>query len=86
MTVHLEWREVRRTQWSEPRPPAPNGSCPGGTDYFTAVWKQATWPQDGSQYAGITYEDEMTWIGPEPGFAHAVVSHSQYPAPEEGSR
>lgn len=82
MAGQLEWKEVRRAEWSAPRPPAPNGSCPPGTDYFTAVDRQATWPQDGSKYAGITYEDHMVWIGPEPGFQHTVVAHSQYPAKE----
>ena len=78
----MEWREVRRAEWSQPRPPAPNGSTRGGTDYWQAVYEQSTWPQDGSTFAGITYEQEWVRIGPEPGFYPVIVRHSNYPAKE----
>jgi hypothetical protein len=79
----LDWQEVKTEQWSAPRPPAPNGSVSGGTDYFEAAYERVTWPDDGSIYAGITYEQKWVRIGPEPGFYPVVVSHSQYPAPAE---
>lgn len=75
--------EVRRVSWSEPRPPAPNGSTVGGIDYYTAVYERYTWPQDGSIYAGKTYETKWIWIGPSPDYMHVVVSHSNYPVKEQ---
>src|SRR5215510_11865428 len=82
----LDWREVSRTEWERPAPPAPNGSSRGGTDYFVTVRRQVTWPQDGSLYAGRRYEDSTTWQGPSPDYRqHVVVAYSQYPAPKEAS-
>lgn len=79
----LTWREVSRVPWQSPRPPAPNGSTGPGTDYGVTVKEQATWPQDGSTFAGRTYEQCWVWQGPSPDFRQAVIiSHSQYPAPE----
>lgn len=87
MGERLNWQEVRRVRWSEARPPAPNGSCPGGTDYYERTWERVTWPDDGSTYAGRTYEQQWTRIGPEEGRYHVITEHSTYPATEEyGSR
>ncbi len=83
MAGRLEWKEVRRTEWSVPAPPAPNGSCPAHTDYYERVWERVTWPDDGSIYAGRTYEQQWTRIGPEKGRYHVVTEHSQYPATAE---
>jgi hypothetical protein len=77
-----DYTEVRRVCWSEPRPPAPNGSTVGGTDYYTAIYSRMTWAQDGGKYAGRTYEDKQIWIGPSPDYMHVLVGHSNYPAEE----
>lgn len=73
---------VRVVAWSQPRPPAPNGSSVGGTDWYQATYEQERWPQDGSVFAGIVYETQWVRIGPEPGFYPVIVSHSNYPAEE----
>jgi len=78
---YLDWREISRAEWERPRPPAPNGSTAGGTDYYVTVREQATWPADGSIYAGRRYEQSWTWIGPSADYRqHVVVSHATYPA------
>lgn len=77
----LQWQEVSRTEWEHPAPPAPNGSSAGGTDYGVTILEQATWPQDGSVYAGRTYEQCWIWQGPDAKYRdHVIISHSQYPA------
>jgi hypothetical protein len=84
---YLNWREVARTEWESPRPPAPNGSTPAGTDYGVTVREQATWPDDGTVFAGRTYEQRWVYQGPGPEYRdHVVVSHSQYPAPGVAAR
>lgn len=78
-----DWQEVRRVEWETPRPPAPNGSTPAGTDYGVTIYEQMTWPQDGSKYAGRTYEQEWVKQGPGPEYRdHVILSHSTYPAPK----
>lgn len=78
-----EWTEVSRVEWEAPVPPAPNGSTPAGTEYGVTVCEQMTWPDDGSIYAGRTYEQKWVRVGPSPEYRdHVVVHHSQYPAPE----
>lgn len=77
MATKLDYTEVHRSEWSTPTPPHLGSS--GGTDYFTAVYSRATWPDDGSAYVGITYEDKFVWIGNAPGALHTVVEHSNYP-------
>ncbi|HZP49651.1 hypothetical protein [Actinocrinis sp.] len=74
-TKTAEWTEVRRATWSE-FSTAPNGSS-SGTDYYTAIWTRRTWPQDGSSYAGHTYERKEIWIGPTPDYMHVLVSLSE---------
>lgn len=70
--------EVHRAEWSERR--GPMYGTPAGTDYYTAIYTRKTWPQDGSVYAGITYETKWVWIGNGPGRRNVVVHHSDYPA------
>jgi hypothetical protein len=78
----LNWRETARHEWESPRPPAPNGSTGPGTDYGVTIWEQATWPQDGSTFAGWAYEQKWVRQGPGPGYRdHVIIGHSQYPAP-----
>jgi len=78
----LQYREVSRREWETPAPPAPNGSAPPSTDYFVEIREQATWPADGSTFAGWTYEQCWVRQGPGPEHRdHVIVSHSQYPAP-----
>jgi hypothetical protein len=74
----LEWVTVETVQSEQQR--GARFGCPAGTDYYTRIVQRATWPQDGSIYAGITYERNTVWIGPEKGMKHVQVSSSQYPA------
>jgi len=77
-----EYTEVSRHEYDRPRPPAPNGSTVGGTDYFVTIKSQTTWPADGSIYAGKRYERSMTWQGPSADYRqHVLVGMSDYPAP-----
>lgn len=77
-TERITYTEIHRHEWSENRT-AQHGA-PAGTDYFTVVYSRGTWPQDGTTYAGIEYEERVTWIGNAPGAQHVVYSHSNYPA------
>jgi hypothetical protein len=74
----LEYVTVETVEWEQAR--TAKYGCPAGTDYYTRVIRRATWPQDGSIYAGITYEDNAVWIGPVKGMRHVQASSSNYPA------
>lgn len=73
-----QWTEVHRVSWDSPR----RGlhGCPDGRDYFTAIYERMTWPEDGSKYAGITYERRTIWIGNAPGICNVVHRSDEYPA------
>lgn len=72
--------EINRVNWSAPRPPAPNGSTPAGIDWGVTIYTRKTWPQDGSCFAGITYETKMVYQGPSPEYRdHVLIHHSNYP-------
>lgn len=53
---------------TQPVPPAPNGSNPraGQPEYVTTVTQRGTWPEDGSIYAGRSYDRIKTYLSPEP--------------------
>jgi len=73
---------VSRTEWERPAPPAPNGSTRGGTDYGVTVIERKVWPQDGSIYAGRSYDTCWTYLGPDASYRdHVVIGHSDYPTP-----
>lgn len=76
--AQLTWTEIHRESWSEHRPARFGG--PAGTDHFTTIYARATWPDNGSIYAGRTYEMRTTWIGPEQGMLHVVNRRDEYPA------
>lgn len=75
-----EWTLVRESEWDRPAP-AHLGAPDGGHDYGLTRFFRRTWPQDGSQFAGITYEQRIAWQGPTPEYrTHVVIGHSDYPA------
>jgi hypothetical protein len=69
--------EVYEHRWTES-----SGGATSAVVHRTTVLKRFTWPQDGSRYAGLTYEEHWSWSGPEAGYRHVVTHHSEYPVSE----
>jgi hypothetical protein len=80
------WQEIRRVNWDNPAPPAPNGSCPPSHDWGVTIWSRYTWPdtEESGIYAGRTYERREHWQGPDATYRqHVMFSSCEYPAPCE---
>jgi hypothetical protein len=73
----LEYVEVSRSESSAPAPYHPG--APKSTDHVTVVVLRAVWPQDGSRYAGKSYDRRETWMGPAQGVCHVLVNSEDYP-------
>jgi hypothetical protein len=72
-----EWALISEHEWDRPGVPHLGNPVPG-TDYGVTRVYRMTWPDDGTDFAGITYEKTMRWQGPSADYRdHVVTAHGE---------